>query len=113
MTLGEILPHNHSLVDPVQLVLLWRDEDFKQIGQEEVISRLVADLKYLEESWFQSDGTIIKAGLINFVLGLILYRCFVVVIEHFSASQYLFWNCLMDRETFCQQSLHFWLKRTN
>lgn len=64
MTLGEILPHNHSLVDPVHLVLLCRDEDFKQIGQEKVLSSLVADLKYLEYSGFQSDGTIIKAGRI-------------------------------------------------
>lgn len=57
MTLGEILPHNRSLV-PMHIVLMFRDEDFKQIGQEKVLSSLVSDLKYLEDSVFQSDGTI-------------------------------------------------------
>lgn len=65
MTLGEILPHNRSSV-PMHIVLMFRDEDFKQIGQEKVLSSLVSDLKYLEDSVFQSDGTIYLFIFFNF-----------------------------------------------
>ncbi|KAK0149312.1 hypothetical protein N1851_009968 [Merluccius polli] len=65
MTLGEILPHNRSIVDPAQLVLLCREEDFKSFGQDKVFSRLIPDLKDLEDSGFQlEDKSHLMASLI-------------------------------------------------
>ncbi|XP_065149445.1 uncharacterized protein [Paramisgurnus dabryanus] len=65
MTLGEILPHNRSTIDPTQLVLLCREQDFKYFGQDKVFSRLIGDLKDLEDSGFQlEDGSHIKASLL-------------------------------------------------
>ena len=48
MTLGNILPHNRSNIDHMQLVLLCREEDFKFFGTKSIFNRLVEDLKELE-----------------------------------------------------------------
>lgn len=114
MTLGEILPQYRSLVDPVQLVLLCRDEDFKQFGQQKDFSSLVADLKYLEDSGFQSvDGTILKAGLIVICGDNLGSHCIGGFSENFSTNKDFCLYCLIDRDTFRQQSLNLGLKRTN
>lgn len=114
MTLGEILPQYRSLVDPMQLVLLCRDEDFKQFGQQKVFSSLVADLKYLEDSGFQSvDGTILKAGLIVICGDNLGSHCIGGFSENFSTNKYFCRYCLIDRDTFRQQPLNLGLKRTN
>jgi len=115
MTLGEILPQYRSLVDPMQLVLLCRDEDFKQFGQQKVFSSLVdADLKYLEDSGFQSvDGTIPKAGLIVICGDNLGSHCIGGFSENFSTNKYFCRYCLIERDTFRQQPLNLGLKRTN
>lgn len=65
MTLVEILPHNRSVVDQTQLVLLCREEDFQSFGQESVFHRVIKDLQELEESGFVlEDGRYMKASLI-------------------------------------------------
>ncbi len=45
MSLGELQPHNRSLVDPMQLVLLCRENDFKTFGLEKVFQVLLQTLK--------------------------------------------------------------------
>ncbi|XP_013879329.1 uncharacterized protein LOC106528650 isoform X2 [Austrofundulus limnaeus] len=50
LTLGDILPHNRSTTDHMQLVLLCRDQDFRYFGQDLVLGTLVKDLKDLEVS---------------------------------------------------------------
>ncbi|XP_058617942.1 uncharacterized protein LOC131531278 isoform X1 [Onychostoma macrolepis] len=48
LTLGDILPHNRSTTDHMQLVLLYREQDFKFFGHDMVMGQLIKDLKDLE-----------------------------------------------------------------
>lgn len=48
LTLANILPHNRSSTDQMQLVLLCREQDYKYFGQDLVFGSLVKDLKGLE-----------------------------------------------------------------
>ncbi|KAF3837958.1 hypothetical protein F7725_009726 [Dissostichus mawsoni] len=48
-TLADILPHNRSTINQMQLVLLCREQDFKYFGMNNVFEPLVKDLKVLEE----------------------------------------------------------------
>ena len=72
MTLAEISPHNRSFIDPVQLVLLCSEEDFKFFGQQKLSSTLVSDLKQMEENgieWGDGEkviwGHTVLAGLLK------------------------------------------------
>ncbi len=56
MTLSEICPHNRSSIDPMQMVMLCRKEDFKFFGQQ-VFTPLLSDLKDMEEF-----GIVLKNG---------------------------------------------------
>lgn len=55
MSLGEFQPHNRSSVDPMQLVLLCRENDFKTFGQEKIFSGIIADPKDLEDTGIETD----------------------------------------------------------
>ena len=48
-TLGSLHPHNRSKVDPMQLVLLCKEKDFKYFKAEKVFHQLVEDVKEIEE----------------------------------------------------------------
>lgn len=103
MTLGEILPHNRSTVDPAQLVLLCREQDFKCFGQDKIFSRLIADLKDLEDSGFQlEDGRYLKASLIAICGDNLGSHCVGGFTENFSCSKNFCRYCLINRETFAK-----------
>jgi len=53
MTLSEILPHNRSSVDPMQLVMLCRKTDYQFFGQEKVFCSLVKDFKAVVTNLFE------------------------------------------------------------
>ena len=44
MSLSEISLRNRSSTDPIQLVMLCKEEDFKFFGQEKVFGPVVRDL---------------------------------------------------------------------
>lgn len=82
-------------------------------GQEKVFSRLVADLKDLEDSGFQlQDGSNLKASLIAICgdnLGSHVVGGFT---ENFSPSKHFCRYCLIDRKTFVKSPLAFGPQRT-
>nr|XP_054599285.1 uncharacterized protein LOC129163948 [Nothobranchius furzeri] len=113
MTLGEILPHNRSSVDAMQLVLLCREADFKTFGHNKVFASLIADLKDLEEKGFlAADGNMIKAVLIAFLGDNLGSHCIGGFTENFSCSKHFCRYCLVDREGFIKNPLALGPKRT-
>lgn len=89
MTLGEILPHNRSSVDAMQLVLLSKDTDFKTFVHNKVFSSLIADLKDMEETGvLVEDGTIMKAALIAILGDNLGSHCIGGFTENFSCSKH-------------------------
>ncbi|XP_057188575.1 uncharacterized protein LOC130553556 [Triplophysa rosa] len=59
LTLADLLPHNRSSIDQMQLVLLCREQDFKYFGQELVLGCLIKDLQDLE-----TNGIVLPDGQI-------------------------------------------------
>ena len=55
MTLGDILPHNRSSTDHMQLVMLCRESDCHFFGQDKVFPSLVKDLKDTEQWYYVGD----------------------------------------------------------
>lgn len=49
-SLANVALHNKSSVDPMQLALLCRRQDFKYFGHDKVFTSLIRDLKDLEEN---------------------------------------------------------------
>lgn len=45
LTLTDVLPHNRSSIDQMQLVLLCKEQDFKYFGMAKVFEPLIKDLK--------------------------------------------------------------------
>lgn len=89
MTLGEILPHNRSTVDPTQHVLLCREQDFKSFGQDKVFACLIADLQDVEDSGFHlEDGSNLKASLIAICGDNLGSHCIGGFTENFSSSKH-------------------------
>ncbi|KAI7801292.1 hypothetical protein IRJ41_003851 [Triplophysa rosa] len=101
LTLGEILPHNRSCIDPMQLVLLCREEDFRFFGQEKILSPLVADLKDIEELGFETkDGSSLKGTLIAISGDNLGSHSIGGFTENFSKSKNFCRYCMIDRDTF-------------
>lgn len=113
LTLGEILPHHRSCIDPMQLVLLCREEDFKFFGQEKLFSSLVSDLKDIEEIGFETvDGNTLKGSLIAISGDNLGSHCIGGFTENFSRSNYFCRYCLIDRRTFEREPENMGPKRT-
>lgn len=58
-TLGNIDARCRSQIDPIQLVLLCKEKTLKKIDSQRVFSRLITDLKHLEE-----NGIVLKNGYV-------------------------------------------------
>jgi len=113
LTLGEILPHNRSCTDQMQLVLLCREEDFRFFGQQKISSPLIADLKDIEELGFETnDGSSLKGALIAICGDNLGSHCIGGFTENFSRSNYFCRYCLIDRATFQEQPEKVGPKRT-
>lgn len=113
LTLAEIEPHNRSLVDPMQLVLLCRDNDFKTFEMEKVFSDMIADLKDLEdEGIITDDGNRIKTCLISICGDNLGSHCIGGFSENFSHSAHFCRYCLIARTDFKKNPLKLGLKRT-
>lgn len=101
LTLGEILPQNRSCTDPMQLVLLCREEDFRFFGQEKIFSPLVADLKDIEKLGFETkDGSSLKGTLIAISGDNLGSHSIGGFTENFSKSKNFCRYCMIDRDTF-------------
>ncbi|GBM02407.1 hypothetical protein AVEN_226427-1 [Araneus ventricosus] len=67
MTLGNVMPHQRLNIDFIQLVLLCKENDLKFFGQEKLFSKLVSDLKDLENGGFQINDTVIKGTVLSII----------------------------------------------
>lgn len=113
LTLGDILPHNRSNIDQMQLVLLCREQDFKCFGQEIVFNRLIKDLKDLEDSGIVlKDGKVIKGALCAIAGDNLGSHGIGGFLENFSRSTYFCRFCDVDRQTFECSPLSEGSKRT-
>ena len=65
--LGNLEPYFRSKVDQIQLVMLIKEKDFKRFGPQIAFSKLVSDLKLLEEG-FVKDETTVSGGVVE-ILG--------------------------------------------
>ncbi|XP_071847914.1 uncharacterized protein [Apostichopus japonicus] len=65
-TIGNLDPRCRSIIDPIQLVLLCKEKLIKQAGQEMVFSKLLTDLKCLEETGIILDtGELLKGTVVS------------------------------------------------
>jgi len=113
MSLSDLLPHNRSRPETMQLVLLCRENDFKFFGQNAVFTQLLRDLKDLE-----TEGVLLRNGsTVKVVVGAIAgdnlgSHCIGGFNENFSRSIFFCRYCLIDRATFRDSPLHLGEKRT-
>lgn len=65
-TIGNLDPRCRSIIDPIQLVLLCKEKLIKQAGQEKVFSKLLEDLKQLEDTGILLDtGQLLKGTIVS------------------------------------------------
>lgn len=89
MTLAEIAPHNRSSIDPMQLVMLCR--------QEKLFSTLVNDLKQMEENGIEyGDGEKVKASVIAITGDNLGSHSIGGFTENFSQSTHFCRYCVIE-----------------
>ncbi|XP_038062996.1 uncharacterized protein LOC119733676 [Patiria miniata] len=67
-SLGNLHPYNRSKIDPIQLVSLCKESDVQYFGQERFFSRLVADLKDIEDTGLHIGfGAKVKGSVVAFL----------------------------------------------
>lgn len=67
--LGNLHRHNRSKVDPIQLVLLIKERDFKFFGQGAVFKKLIEDLKDIERNGIIINENETMKGSVAFIIG--------------------------------------------
>lgn len=106
LSLADVLPHNRSRIDQMQLVLLCREQDFKYFGQELVFGRLVNDLKDLEINGVtMPDGEVRKGTLCAICGDNLGSHSIGGFVENFSRSVHFCRFCEIDRQTFQSEPL--------
>ena len=101
LTLADVLPHNRSSADHMQLVLLCKEQDFKYFGQHLVLGSLVSDLKDLELNGVTlSDGKVYKGTLCAIAGDNLGSHNIGGFVENFSRSLHFCRYCDISREAF-------------
>ncbi|KAG9281964.1 hypothetical protein AMEX_G546, partial [Astyanax mexicanus] len=101
LTLGNILPHNRSNIDHMQLVLLCREQDIKYFGQEKVFSLLIKDLQDLEDSGIVlRNGSVVRGAVCAIAGDNLGSHSIGGFLENFSRSTFFCRFCDIDRQTF-------------
>ena len=68
-TLGNLHRHNRSKIDPMQLILLIKEKDFKFFGQNAVLKKLIEDLQEIERDGITINGNENMKGSVAFIIG--------------------------------------------
>ncbi|KAK0144953.1 hypothetical protein N1851_016149 [Merluccius polli] len=103
-TLTDILPHNRSITNQMQLVLLCREKDFKYFGMSQVFEPLIKDLQVLEERGIViSDGSVVKGTLVAISGDNLGSHSVGGFLENFSRANHFCRYCEIDRDTFVNQ----------
>lgn len=101
LSLADLLPHNRSSTDHMQLVLLCREKDFKSFGQKTVFKQLIEDLQHLEVNGTDIGGSAVMKGTICAITGDNLGSHTIGgFTENFSTTQHFCRYCLQDRASF-------------
>ena len=101
LSLGDLLPYNRSIIDHMQLVLLCREQDFKEFGQKAGFAQLIEDISDLEKTGINIGGDAVVKGTILCVTGDNLGSyCIGGFTENFSSAKYLCRYCLHERVGF-------------
>ncbi|KAK2827458.1 hypothetical protein Q7C36_018384 [Tachysurus vachellii] len=103
MTLTDILPHNRSTIDHMQLVLLCREKDFKYFGMNKAFKPLISDPKLLEEQGIVTDDGIVKGALVAISGDNLGSHCIGDFVENFSRTSNFCRYCEIDRNTFMNE----------
>lgn len=113
LTLADLMPHNRSSTDQMQLVLLCKEHDFKYFGQDLVMGTLVNDLKDLELNGVTlSDGKVYKGTLCAIAGDNLGSHNIGGFVEKFSRSSHFCRYCDISREAFHADPLIQSTKRT-
>jgi len=106
LTLADILPHNRSSTDQMQLVFLCREQDFKYFGQELVMGCLIKDLQDIETNGIVlPDGEVCK-GIVRAIAGDNLGSHNIGgFLENFSGSKYFCRYCEIHKDAFLADPL--------
>lgn len=113
LTLADLMPHNRSNSDQMQLVLLCKEHDFKYFGQDLVMGTIVNDLKDLELNGVTlSDGKVYKGTLCAIAGDNLGSHNIVGFVENFSRSSHFCRYCDISREAFHADPLIQGTKRT-
>ena len=108
LTLADLKPSCRFNIDLMQLVMLVKEQNFKQFGQEAVSHPLLQDLMTLEEVGVQLNLT----GTNEMVKGTIVIiagdnfgsHCIGGYTENFSKNNYFCRYCRIDRQSFLQNA---------
>lgn len=112
-TLTDILPHNRSSIDQMQLVVLCREQDFKYFGVNNVFAPLIEDLKILEQRGVvTSDGIVLKGSLVAIAGDNLGSHSIGGFLENFSRSTNFCRYCEVCRDDFLTNPISHGTKRT-
>ena len=102
LTLANFRPHVRSNIDQIVLVLLCKEVDFKYFGQRAIFSRLIDDLKDLENNGIDIiDGKEpIKGGLCAILGDNLGSHCIGGFVENFSSVSHWCRWCLLEGQEF-------------
>jgi len=101
MTLSEILPHNRSSIDPMQLVMLCRETDYQFFGQEKVFCSLVKDFKVIPDCSMPFEtGQTVKGVVIAIAGHNLRSHSLGGFTENFSKSKNFCRYCIIARDKF-------------
>ncbi len=112
-TLGNFFPYNRSNIDHMQLVLLCKDKDFQEFGQQKVFAQLISDLKTLEQEGISVGLDSNLRGTVGAIIGDNLgSHCIGGFTENFSVSHHFCRYCIIDRQSFYDDPLAIGQKRS-
>lgn len=107
-TLADFEPFHRSSIDHMQLVLLYKETDFKAFGQERVFSRTLSDLKQLEDHGFVTiSGHVVRATVMSIVGDNLGSHCIGGCSQNFSTSKYFCRYCEVQRDQLESVSQYF------
>ncbi|XP_056623445.1 uncharacterized protein LOC130436632 isoform X2 [Triplophysa dalaica] len=100
MSLANLPPHIRSSTDHMSLVMLCREKDFKHFGHEKVFSRLIADLKDLEDNGITVAEETFKGTVLCIAGDNLGSHNVGGFTENFSTSEYFCRYCRIARRDF-------------
>ncbi|KAK3928716.1 Anthranilate phosphoribosyltransferase [Frankliniella fusca] len=102
-TLGNLKPWHRTKVDPIQLVMLCREQVVSYFGLERVLKPLIEDLKSLEEDGVEIRGEKVKASIALILGDNLAAHTIGGFVESFSQTEHF---C-----RYCEESRSDWLAR--